>query len=176
MSEPRWYVLRSHPHQEEALARELEARHIEVFFPRLRVNPVNPRARKVRPYFPGYLFIHANLETIGASYFQWMPYASGLVSFSDLPPSVPDKLILALKNRLAEIDTAGGEILDALRSNQLVAIESGPFAGYEAVFDVRIPGSARVRVLLRMLNARQVPLELNAGQIRPIQARKKGAK
>jgi transcription antitermination factor NusG len=44
-------------------------------------------------------------------------------------------------------------------------IQDGPFAGYEAIFDVRLPGKERVRVLLQMLTRRSVPLELSAGQI-----------
>jgi len=167
-----WYAIRSHPHQEDALARELEARNVEVFYPRLRVNPVNPRARKVRPYFPGYLFVWADLSKTGASFFQWLPYSVGLVSFSEQPPVVPDNLIQALKKRLSEIDAAGGETLDMLKPNQRVTIQSGPFAGYEAIFDARIAGSQRVRVLLEMLNQRQVQLELNAGQVQPIAERK----
>lgn len=168
MTNTHWYVMRSHPHQEEALARELEARNIETFFPRVRVNPINPRARKIRPYFPGYLFIHIDLAHTGPSLFQWMPYAVGLVSFDDQPPVVPENLIQALKRRLSEIEAAGGEVLDSLHTNQQVMIESGPFAGYEAVFDIRLPGSERVRVLLQMLNQRQVPIELHAGNIRPM--------
>jgi len=48
----------------------------------------------------------------------------------------------------------------------VVVISDGPFAGYEAIFDTRLPGSERVRVLLQLLNSqRRVPVELNAGQI-----------
>jgi transcriptional antiterminator RfaH len=48
-----------------------------------------------------------------------------------------------------------------------VLISDGPFAGYEAIFDARISGSERVRVLLQLLNnQRQVPVELDASQIK----------
>jgi len=51
-------------------------------------------------------------------------------------------------------------------------ISDGPFAGYEAIFDARVPGSERVRVLLQLLNSqRQVPLELTAGQIKQIKGK-----
>ncbi len=44
-------------------------------------------------------------------------------------------------------------------------IHSGPFAGYEAIFDLRLSGSERVRVLLKMLNNRNLPIELDSQQI-----------
>jgi transcription antitermination factor NusG len=46
-----------------------------------------------------------------------------------------------------------------------VAIHAGPFAGYEAIFDLRLSGSDRVRVLLKMLNNRNLPVELDSKQI-----------
>ena len=51
-----WYALNSKPHQEGRVADYLRQRPVEVYLPLVRVNPVNPRAARVRPYFPGYLF------------------------------------------------------------------------------------------------------------------------
>ncbi len=161
-----WYALNSHPHKEEILWRNLIARGIEVFFPRLRVNPVNPRARKLRPYFPGYLFVQLDLDEAGQSAFQWMPYARGLVSVGGEAAVVPDSLIAALRARLAQLETLGPARSAEFKPGDLVVIESGPFEGYEAIFDVHISGSERVRVLLKMLNQNQVALELKAGSVR----------
>ncbi len=161
-----WYALQSHPHKEAALASHLQSNGYAVFYPRLKVNPVNPRARKVRPYFPGYLFIQVDLEKTGVSTFQWMPQARGLVSFGGDPAVVPESLIHAIRRRVEEINLAGGETLEGLHPGDAVTIEHGPFSGYEAIFDSRLPGSERVRVLLKMLSRQQVPLELNVGSIR----------
>lgn len=160
-----WYAVHSHPHKEDALYRQAQMQGFEVFYPCVKVNPVNPRARKLRPYFPGYLFLHADLDQTGLSVFQWMPYSSGLIVFGGEPAPVPDALIAAIRRRVAEIGAAGGETLDGMKSGDAVYIHDGPFAGYEAIFDLRLPGSERVRVLLKMLNERAVPVELRAGQI-----------
>ncbi|MFL7894371.1 MAG: transcription termination/antitermination protein NusG [Anaerolineales bacterium] len=160
-----WYALRSKPRKEEVLWKQLLAREIEVFYPRVRVHPVNPRSRKLRPYFPGYMFVHADLEEMGQSQFNWMPFAIGLVSFDGVPASVPENLIYEIRKRVDEIAAAGGEFYDGLKSGEPVRISSGPFAGYEAIFDMRLPGSERVRVLIQMLTDRNVPVELKAGQV-----------
>ena len=160
-----WYALRSKPRKEEVLWRQLHAQEFEVFFPRLKVQPVNPRSRKLRPYFPGYMFVSVDIEVVGLSTFQWMPHAIGLVSFDGEPASVPENFIYAIRKRVEEIAAAGGELFDGLKQGDPVNISSGPFSGYEALFDTRLPGSERVRVLLKMLSDRRIPIELNAGQI-----------
>ena len=161
-----WYAISSHPNKEEVLWRHMISKGIEVFYPRIRVQPVNPRSRKVRPYFPGYMFVQIDLDEAGLSTFQWMPYAKGLVSFGGDPAIVPDALIHAIRSKIEAVSADGGENLEGLKSGDTVVIDTGPFEGYEAIFDMRISGSERVRVLLKMLNKGQIPLELKAGSIR----------
>lgn len=163
-----WYALRCKPRKEEVVWKQVRELDYEVFYPRLRVNPVNPRASKFRPYFPGYLFVRANLDEVGISAFQWMPHTLGLVSFGGIPALVPDHLIHAIRQRVEEIASAGGEVFDGLRQGDKIRIEHGPFVGYEAIFDSRLPGSERVRVLLQLLDERRVPLEMNASQIKKV--------
>ena len=160
-----WYALRSKPRKEEVLWKQLLARDIDVFFPRIRVHPVNPRSRKLRPYFPGYMFVQVNLEAEGLSKFNWMPFAIGLVSFDGEPAVVPENLIHEVRKRVEEIAAVGGEFYDGLKPGDPVRISSGPFTGYEAIFDMRLPGTERVRVLIQMLTDRNVPVELKSGQV-----------
>jgi transcription antitermination factor NusG len=162
-----WYALRSKARKEEVVWRQVRTQGYEVFYPRLKVQPVNPRARKMKPYFPGYMFVYVDIDQVGLSAFQWMPHAMGIVCFGDEPAIVPENLIYALQKRVDEISAAGGELFDGLHPGDKVFISEGPFAGYEAIFDARIAGSERVRVLLLLLNnQRQVPLEIQAGQIK----------
>ena len=167
-----WYVLHSKPNKEEFLWEQLGSHNIEAFYPRLRVNPANPRARKVKPYFPGYVFIHTDLETTAHSALQWMPGAIGFVSFGSIPSVVPDGLIHAIQKRVEQVNAAGGEVFEGLKRGDVVTIERGPFAGYEAIFDARISGSERVRVLLKMLQGRSAKMEVYAGML--VRKKKRG--
>lgn len=160
-----WYVLRSKPRKEDTVWKQVRQKGFETFYPRIRVNPVNPRARKVKPYFPGYLFVRIDLEEVGLSGFKWMPHTMGLVSFGGEAAIVPDNLVHEIKRRLEEIADAGGIIFDGLKSGDRVHINYGPFEGYEAIFDARIPGTERVRVLLQLISDRQVPVEMDASHI-----------
>ncbi len=111
------------------------------------------------------MFVQTDLDAVGFSAFAWMPYSNGLVFCGSEPSPVPDTLINATRRHLDEINTAGGELFDGLKQGDVVTIQAGPFAGQEAIFDSRLSGNQRVRVLLQLLSNRRLALELPSGQI-----------
>ncbi len=161
-----WFTLRSKPNKEESLWQEACLRGYQVFFPRIRVQPVNPRARRIKPYFPGYMFVQLDPAATALSSLAWMPYSHGLVSFDSQPAPVPDSLVQAIRRRLDRVNQAGGELFVDLQAGDGLVIQDGPFAGYEAVFDARLSDHERVRVLLKLLGNRRLALDLPAGQVR----------
>jgi transcriptional antiterminator RfaH len=161
-----WHVLHSKPRSELFLCEQLRARDLEAYCPQIGVRPANPRARRTQPYFPGYVFVRVALEEVKASSLQWMPGATGLVSFGGEPARVPDALIGALRRRM-EAQRDGPERLQA---GDPVRIHGGPFDGCEAIFEARLPGSERARVLLRYLQALQ-KLDLPIWQVQPTKQR-----
>jgi transcription antitermination factor NusG len=160
-----WYAIQSKTRKEELLCEQLGMREIETYFPRFRVKPVNPRARKIKPYFPGYVFGYVDLEHVGKSVLDWIPGAIGVVNFGGEPASVPDHLINSLRQHLEIINASAFNVVQRFSPGDIVTIHWGPFAGYEAVFDASLPGRDRVKVLLRMLESSQLQVELPAEQI-----------
>jgi len=115
------------------------------------------------------MFVNVDLEKSGLSFFRWLPHAVGLVQFGGDAATVPPNLIHAIRQTVEKIAAAGGVVFDGLKPGDRVRIQGGPFAGYEAIFDARIPGKDRVRVLLKLLeNPRDIPVELAAGQIQKV--------
>jgi transcriptional antiterminator RfaH len=161
-----WYVLRVKPHKERAVCGQLAMRNLDVYFPVLKVNPVNPRSAKERPYFPGYLFVNADLDEMGENVLRWVPGTHGLVNFGGLPAQVPPHLISEIKSRLAAIEAAGGLLLATLQKGDRVRITGGLFAGFEAIFDAHLPGSQRVQVLLSFLSSAPHPVKLGVADIK----------
>lgn len=165
-----WYALHCKPRKEQLVWEQLLARQFETLYPRTQVQPVNPRARKVRPYFPGYVFVNADLQKVGFSALQWLPHARGLVSFGGEPATVPETLISAIRRRVDEANACGGdEAAFGLQPGDRVRLQSGPFEGYQAIFDTRLQGAERVRVLLTLLeNQRQIPLDVDVTQLKRV--------
>lgn len=159
-----WYALHSHPHKEAFLFSELTARGIEVYYPCLRVKPVNPRSRSVRPFFPGYLFVRLTPDRAGESEIRWMPHAHGLVTFGDQAAPVPDALIERVRRQIDSVQSQAQP--DSFKPGDAVTLTGELFRGYEAVFDTAIAGTERVRVLLMLLNNR-LPVEVDRSQVAP---------
>ncbi|MBN1451865.1 MAG: hypothetical protein JW963_12685 [Anaerolineales bacterium] len=114
MGREAWYVLHSKPRKKSQLNAYLQSQGIETFSPTVRLNPVNPRSSKIRPYFPRYLFAHADLEEVDLSLFEWAPGAHCLVTFDGRPARVPKHVICQIKRRVEKIEAAGGFLLDGL--------------------------------------------------------------
>lgn len=160
-----WYAVFCKPHKEYHVASYLQANtNINIYCPTIKVKPVNPRAAKIRLFFPRYIFINANLEQVGKSTLQWIPGAVGLVQFGGEPAIVPEAFIRELRERLARVESSGGLMLEGLKRGDTVKITQGPFAGYEALFDVYLKSDERVQVLLHWLG-RQMKVKLNTSAV-----------
>ena len=164
-----WYVLRSQPNKENALYQQLISREYETYYPSLRVKPVNPRSAKVRPYFPGYLFVRADLEEVGQFAFDRIPFAVGLVRFGGSAPVLPDALVEAIRQRLEKLNATDIDLKKKFKAGSQIRIQEGPFKGYDGIFDAHLPGRERVRILLQLLDDHKVPLELPPEQIKLIE-------
>lgn len=162
----KWYVARSKPRNEELLWKQFCLLNLESYYPRIKVKTVNPRARQTQPYFPGYLFVRIDLEIKGISIVEWMPGGVGLVTFGDEPAFISDSLVHEIKQRIEHLETASSEKTTPLSKGDPVLIHEGIFSGYEAIFDKQLSGTDRARVLLSLLDNRQLPVDLSIGCIR----------
>jgi transcriptional antiterminator RfaH len=153
------------PLKEAFLRERLRIQKIEVFLPLIRVKPVNPRARKEQPFFPGYLFVHANLEEISPSEFRRMPGSHGLVCFGGEAAYLGEALIREIQKQVEAMNDSTNHYVDRFRPGDLVVINDGPFATYKAMYDSRLSGSDRVHVLLDLLQDQKIRLELSGRQL-----------
>jgi transcriptional antiterminator RfaH len=110
------------------------------------------------------LFVQADLDEIGASQLQWIPGAVGLVHFGGGPALVPDAFIQELRQRIVQIERVGGLHLDGIKRGDHVEVVDGPFAGYEAIFDVYLKSEERVQVLMHWLG-RDMKMKINANAV-----------
>lgn len=161
----KWYVFQSKFQKESLVCQQLRMHQLDTFFPCLYVRPTNPRARTMKPYFPGYVFGRLDLEQVSRSIIDWIPGAVGIVSFGGEPVPVPDHLITMLQQHLEITNASKRELSESFQLGDLVAIQGGPFAGHEAIFNSRLPGRDRVEVLLKLLQGPQIRIQLPLHQI-----------
>jgi transcription antitermination factor NusG len=130
--------------------------NIDAYYPCIKVQPSNPRSRKSRPCFPGYLFVNADLDIVGTSLLKRIPGVVGLVDFGSELASVPDDLVEAIRFYLEGIDDVKASPHAKSMPAQQVIIPSGRFPGLHAIFDGFMPEKERVRAMLKTLQDREL--------------------
>jgi transcription antitermination factor NusG len=151
-----WYVVHSKLRKEYAVYRQLCAKSIEAYYPTLRVKPVNPRAAKIRPIFPRYLFVNTNFGEIGVNAIKWIPGVKHLLPQGGEPFPISDVVISELKRLISIIDKGCPLDTGTTQEGSLVQITDGPFAGNNVLFDLQISGLDRVMVILSVANGHSV--------------------
>jgi hypothetical protein len=138
-----WYMIRGKHRNEDFFLRQLQGRGMEAYFPCIRQHSSSPSARKVKPYFPGYLFMRTELDKVGISSAQW------------------------IRERVDQVNISGLESWQNLKPGDDNAIRTGPFAGYRGIFSYYL-SDRRLILFLKFVRAQQVRVELPAGQINAI--------
>jgi transcription antitermination factor NusG len=162
-----WYALHCKPHKEACVAGQLGLHQIEYFYPAFNVRLANPRSQKIKPFFPGYLFVQLELGSTGSAILKWMPGTVGLVDFDNMPAPIPDNLITAIRQRvqmLFNYKRPG----TGFKQGEAVQVVEGPLSGLRGIFDLSLSGGQRVRVFLKMIGEHFTRVELPAGIIEPI--------
>jgi transcriptional antiterminator RfaH len=147
-----WYAVQTQPNREFLAKEALQTlAGVEVYLPTLHIKPVNPRSRKRRPFFPGYLFVQVDLQEIGMSAIQWLPGVVRVVGAGDLPVPIPGNVLTEIRQHVQLVQAEDPNGLGRFRRGERVRINSGPLQGYEGMFDMRLNGRVRVQVLIECL-------------------------
>ncbi len=148
----RWFVIRTHHHQEVRVEQNLRLGRIETFLPRIPP-PRSARAHgdgHVTPLFPQYVFARFNPATS----LHDVTFTRGVyhvLRFGDTLASVDDEVIQFFRSRM---DAHGFiRIGEPLQPGELVAIQSGPFRAFVGVVERHLSNKERVIVLLTTVQA-----------------------
>lgn len=148
-----WYVVHTHPKQEERAGGNLKLGGIEILTPKLMVNKSNPYTDKLtrvtKPMFPGYIFARFAYE----EHYHKVRFTRGvhsLVSFGDKPTPVEDEIVDLLRARIGPDGFVNME--EELKTGDQVVIKEGKFRHFSGVFERRMEDSDRVRILLNTVS------------------------
>jgi transcriptional antiterminator RfaH len=151
-----WYALYTKPHKEHHVSSVLESKRLETYLPTIQVRKKG--GRKTEPFFSCYLFVRFD-PTDALPGIYWTPGLRRIVGFGDQLATVPDEVISSIQKRLAEM----GELsypVHRFRQGDRVAITSGPFRDFEAIFDQSLSSKDRACVLVEFLG-RWTPCEVS---------------
>jgi transcription elongation factor/antiterminator RfaH len=148
----KWYAVQTKPHSEFLAKNVLSSvPEVQAYLPTLQVEPVNPRAQKIRPFFPGYLFAYVDLDQVGPSAIQWSAGVTRLVGYGEKPIPIPDRVIAEIRRRVQEAQHEDPLGVGQFQQGDRVRITAGPLEGFEGMFDARLGGRTRSRILLEFV-------------------------
>jgi transcriptional antiterminator RfaH len=160
-----WAVVNTHPHREPVARDHLRRQGFDVYCPLMRRRRTHARRVEnvLRPLFPGYLFVHVEVESM-----RWRPILStvgvrALVRFGDRLALLDEAFLQNLRAR--EVDGAIARPAMPYRVGQQVRLDGGPFDGVVATI-LSLDEKDRLVVLMDLLQ-RRVPARLAAGQVIP---------
>lgn len=148
-----WYVIRTHPNQEDRATNNFMAWNVETFSPKVKKKYPNPYTRMPvyvsKPLFPRYIFARFDLNTM----LRKVLFTRGVhsvVSFGGVPAEVSDEIIALMRSQVAEDGFI--EVGEKLRIGDRVIIEDGPLKNLTGIFKREVKGSDRVLILLAAIN------------------------
>jgi len=150
---PCWYVIHTHPKQEDRAANNLKAWGIEIFSPKIRVQKRHPFTEELmytsKPLFPRYIFACFKFNEL---YYK-MRFTRGvhsLVSFDGGPTPIDEQIIEIIRSRTGSNGFV--KIGEDFKTGDEVVIKSGPFQNLSGVFEREMKDSDRVRILLKAVS------------------------
>lgn len=167
-----WYTLHTKPKAEYQVTAVLQQREIETYLPEI-VTPTANKGKRKQPFFPCYLFARIDFARVGLSVVQWTPGLRRVVTFEEQPATVPAEMIALIRQKLDQLEAAGGLPRYNFKYGDTVRIKEGPFQDMLALFNEPTTSAERVQVLLNILGqACRVKLDIASlekaeGQISP---------
>lgn len=152
----RWYLAHTRPKAEQRAVVHLMHQGMGVYLPRYLVQRSHARRRDwvEKPLFPGYLFLHLDLER---DYWRAVRSTVGirnLVSAGDQPIAVDEEIIREIKAAEDEQGFVSPSRGRTFHSGDCVRIVEGPFLDAAGIFECQ-SDEERIIVLLDLLG-RQV--------------------
>jgi hypothetical protein len=94
--------------------------------------------------------VHADLDAVGLWALNYMPGVRRLVAFGDQSATIDAPFFTRIRERLVQSEVVDkiGEILEP---GDRVEVISGPCAELDAIFDRRLSGDSRVRILIQWM-------------------------
>lgn len=148
-----WYVVHTHPRQEERAGGNLALGGIEVLNPKLSVNKSNPYTDKLtrvtKPMFSTYIFARFAYE----EQYHKVRFTRGVhsvVSFGDKPTPVEDEIVDLIRSRVGPDGFVNMQ--EELKTGDQVIIKEGKFRHFSGVFERKLEDTDRVRILLNTVS------------------------
>jgi transcriptional antiterminator RfaH len=161
-----WYVVQTKPANEDRVKGNLLNQEIEPFLPFLGTRQYSNGKviDRIKPLFPNYLFARMDL---GLHYYK-VKYTRGvskILGNGEGPIPISEKVIITIRERMGEDNLV--KLEDELKDGDVVEVTSGPFKDLRGVFQKKMSGKGRVKILLSLIGV-DVPVQISRWQVKKV--------
>lgn len=146
-----WYALHTKPYSERKVAIHLDRHEIETYVPETKSDAKRSDGRRI-PFFPGYMFIHLDMEEVNPTRWRYTPGVRYIVSYGNKPIAVNEELIHIIRKQLATLQKRQDEPKSRFKPGDRVRVTRGPLQDMIAIFDGPTEPAERVRILLEVMS------------------------
>jgi transcription elongation factor/antiterminator RfaH len=149
----RWYVLHTHPKQENRAESNLKVLGVSVINPKIKERRYNPfidhPAYVAKSLFPRYIFARFNLEAL----YHKIRFTRGVATVvgpGERPTAIDEEIVALIQSRIKEDGFV--QLEEEIRPGDKVKIMHGPLKDFAGVFEREMKDSARIRILLQTVS------------------------
>jgi transcriptional antiterminator RfaH len=149
----RWYVVHTHPKQEDRADSNLRVLGVRTFNPKMRGcrynHYTNTLTHLVKPLFPRYIFAQFEISDL----YHKVRFTRGihsLVSFGSSPIPIDEAIVAMIQSRMEEDGCVA--MHEHFNPGDKVVIKDGPLRNLAGIFERELNDADRVRILLQTVS------------------------
>jgi transcriptional antiterminator RfaH len=162
---PRWYVIHTHPKQEDRACNNLEVLGAPTFNPKVRERRYNQfvisSTYVTKPLFPRYIFAQFKVSDL----YHKVRFTRGVynvVSFGESPTPIDEEIVALIRSN---IEDGFVRIDRGLKLGDRIIVKDGPLKNLAGIFEREMKGTDRIRILLETVNY-QAHIEIARDMVR----------
>lgn len=162
----KWFAVRCQPRKEDLAKIHLERQSFTCFLPKVRTWRRSRRETvpHIGPFFPGYLFVHLNLDKDRWRAIDGTIGVIQIVKLGSKPTPIPNEIMDSMLCAADETDIL--RFQETFEAGQHVRMVGGPFDNIRGIVEATTD-SERVRILLDMMS-RQVRISVATNELIPV--------
>jgi transcriptional antiterminator RfaH len=166
MTQRFWYVVRTKAGDEQRANKNLLNQEIETFLPIFKDQHYRNGkiVQTVKPLFPNYLFAKLDLN-VNYTKAKWTRGVSRILGNREGPIPISETVVQMIQRRVGKDDLI--ELEKEIKAGDLVQITSGPLKDLIGVFQKKMSGKDRVKILLNLIGV-DVPVQISKWQIHKV--------
>lgn len=163
-----WYVIHTHPKQEDRAGSNLRVLGVPIFNPKIRERRYNQFSIAptyvTKPLFPRYIFAQFKINDL----YHKVRFTRGVysvVSFGEGPTPIDEEIITLIKSNIKEDGFV--KIDEEIMPGDRVIIKDGPLKTFAGIFEREMKDTDRIRILLETVSY-QAHIEIEKDMVKKV--------